>query len=235
MYVARGRSHSRRSHNRNAVRICYNCKAPGHFANDCKNKVCSTCKKIGHSSNQCFRNNKCNICNRVGHTPNYCNSRQTNLLMGVCNSSRADLPYVDALFKGVSMRMLVDTGAAISVISPKFVRSHFSDKLLEPCNQNVIVADGRTLAIHSCLKGNLFVNDRRLEVCLYVCDIHVDSILGMDVLSSVGLKIGEDNHLIFAVCSNYVKKNKNVFYKTKFHTIYSHTAAYQSVFGSCGV
>ena len=92
----------------------------------------------------------------------------------------------------------------------------YKRQLLEPCNQNVIVADGRTLAIHSCLKGNLFVNDCRLELCLYVCDIHVESILGMDVLSSIGLRIGEDNHLIFAVCSNFVKKNKNVFYKTNF-------------------
>ena len=67
----------------------------------------------------------------------------------------------------MSIKMLVDTGAIISVISNQFVTDRSLTNNLEKCNERAVVADGRSVKIDNFLRGILTVNNFCKEVCLY--------------------------------------------------------------------
>ena len=179
---------------------CFSCGQEGHISRDCiQVKVCTTCKKKGHTSKQCYRNAKCQICKKIGHTENVCRSKSLNAFFSLQSNKKAQLHYVNARLDDVSLKMLVDTGAVMSIISNRCVRENNLIPQLEKCNETVIVTDGRSVTINNCLKGNLKFNNFSKNVILYVVDTCVDAILGMDIVNETGLTIGIENGLIFSI------------------------------------
>ena len=184
---------------------CFNCKSKGHIASNCRlNNNCFTCKESGHKRKDCFKNAKCNVCHKIGHTGNVCRAKSTNAVLSLNNSGN-NLNYVDAKFDNMSIKMLVDTGAIISVISNQFVTDRSLTNHLEECNKRAVIADGRSVKINNFLRGILTVNNFSKEVCLYVVDTCVDAIMGMDVIPEIGLRVGSDQGLIFSVLPEPVK------------------------------
>ena len=108
----------------------------------------NTCRKEGHTSKECYKNAKCPRCHRIGHTQNVCRSKQINYLLGV-SSANCNLKFVDAIFAGVNVSMLVDTGVAISVLNSNFVVKHNLSCLLKSSNETAFIADGRKSKKHS--------------------------------------------------------------------------------------
>ena len=166
--------------------MCFNCKKEGNIANNCRlNNTCFTGKQFGHKSKDCFKNAKCNVCHKIGHTGNVCRAKSTNAVLSLNNSGN-NLNYVDAKFDNMSIKMLVDTGAIISVISNQFVTDRSLTNNIEKCNKRAVIADGRSVKIDNCLRGILTVNNFCKEVCLYVVDTCVD------VIPEIGLMVGSD-------------------------------------------
>ena len=206
-----------RSNSRRRTQNCFKCNKPGHVAKNCHENnntqiKCFTCNKLGHVSSKCYKNSKCNKCHKVGHTSNVCRQKETYSLLGI-NTCTAKLNYINVTFLQIPVVMLVDTGAAVSVLSKNFVEKNIPSPQYIKCNESALVADGRTIKISSYLSGELCVNSVCYDVNLLVCDINIDAILGMDLLPSIGLRIGSDKGLIFSVIPDAIKSFRSCFDK----------------------
>ena len=192
--------------------------------------VCHTCQKKGHYSRDCYRNHKCENCGIIGHTKEVCRqnakkddknskngqSRPRNpkpFLVVHTPTESAKLHYVTVNFLNVSGRFLVDTGAAFSTISKDFVHRYFLSNHLVPCSLNIIVGDGRNVTVSQCIKCSISVQDKSFHVTLYILDNHVDGVLGMDILPTVGLRLGPDSGLIFSLVSDVLHEYQDIFDK----------------------
>ena len=200
----RRRSNSHRSPSVKSV-VCFKCKKKGHIAKNCfvgerNDRACFHCGKTNHQSSACFKKSTCSKCKKLGHTANVCRENNVHCLLGVDSDSvKGRLNYVSASFLSFPVEMLVDTGAAFSIVSLSFVKRNGLQSKMNKCEMSGIVADGRSLVIHNYLSGELSVNGCCMDVKLYVVDTHVDSILGMDLIPQLGLKIGECSGLVFAL------------------------------------
>ena len=214
-FSRRNRSASRNTHHRsNSRQRCYSCGKEGHMQKQCNKKVdkCLTCHKPG----QCFKNKKCTNCLKIGHTFNVCRARslhQTNSILAI-ESKKSPLNYVTGSFCDVNLSMLIDTGAVFSVISRKVIDQRNLNHLFESCDESAVVADGRSIVIRHCNTGKLKINDFCWPLRMYICDLHVDSILGMDILPEISLKIGSSDGLIFSITPTIVKKYHSIFDKS---------------------
>ena len=85
---------------------------------------------------------------------------------------------------------------------------------LQKCDVNGVVADGRRVSIENFLFGELFVNNVCMHVKLCVVDTHIESILGMDLVPELGLKIGRDDGLVFSLVPDSVRNFKHLFNKS---------------------
>ena len=138
---------------------------------------------------------------------------QTNSILAI-ESKKRPLNYVTGSFCDVNLSMLIDTGAVFSVISRKVIDQRNLNHLLESCDESAVVADGRSIIIRHCITGKLKNNDFCRPLRMYVCDLHVDSILGMDISPEIGLKIGSSDGLIFSITPTIVKKYHSIFDKS---------------------
>ena len=83
--------------------------------------------------------------------------------------------------------------------------------LCQSCSVSSVVVDGRTVEINKYIEGNLSNDVFSTSVKMYLMDVGMEGILGMDVISRVGLRIGSCNGLIFSVCNKIVSDNADVF------------------------
>jgi len=197
--------------------VCFKCKETGHKANVCPKNKCFTCGRPGHQSNQCYKNQKCRRCNKVGHTDKVCRAK-INSLLGVDNNKN-NLKYVNANFFGYSLRFLVDTGASISLVSTDFIRRNNLSAHCKPCNMTSTVADGRIVPINKFVEGVIESESFNIPIKLFVYDIHMDGILGMDCIPSIGLKVGNNEGLVFSLTPSIVSKNIDIFDQPLKHSV----------------
>lgn len=191
---------------------------------------CNTCKKRGHESKQCYKNARCGFCSKIGHTEDVCWSKRKDQNTHVSASlslrndddkyaypdspSASNLKFVDAMFGGRRLKLLIDTGAAFSTIGKRFLSSLDNKVDRSSCSMNAVVADGRTVKVHECVTGELEINSKSIFATLYALDTPTDGILGMDLIPTVGLKLGNDCGLVFNITPNdIVCEYKDIFDK----------------------
>ena len=190
---------------------CFKCGKMGHKANSCNLEKCFTCNKTGHVSKDCYKNAKCKLCHRIGHTENFCRQKMSNALISMSFTNKEKLNYVSATFNNLPIKMLVDMGAVFSVVSKNFVSNYSLENLCKTCNENAIVADGRQVKIDKYLQGTLCFDNFRKDISLYVVDTSVEAIMGMDLISVLGLRVGVQQNLIFSFLPDTVKAFSHIF------------------------
>jgi len=194
----------------NKVITCYSCKKVGHFAKDCRFKVvCSTCQKLGHKSSECFKNKKCSKCKKIGHTENFCKSKPINFIFSILNDG--NLKFIAANFCNVKAKFLIDTGAAYSVLSETFVTANNLNRHIKTCKFDIMLADGSSIVIDKCIEGNLNINNEDIFVKFLIMNNHIDGLLGMDILPTLGLKFDNLKGLVCAVVPDILREYKDLF------------------------
>ena len=117
--------------------------------------------------------------------------------------------FIKGEINGLEAKLLVDTGASIYLLNPKVYQeiSREERPVLEPVTlKKVVTADGKTMKIHGMAKFKIIVNGQMVDQKMYVANIELDAILGLDymVVCKAILDIGNR-----AVTFHCVDQDKN--------------------------
>ena len=96
---------------------------------------------------------------------------------------------VEGHLLGSSIRLLVDTGASISMLSLRWWNRLQSPPYLNPHVRKVVCADGRPMAIRGRISCDLRIGEEKMGGDFLVADISPEGILGADLLKSNGILV----------------------------------------------
>ena len=88
---------------------------------------------------------------------------------------------------GKPLFMIIDTGAAVSILNGKLYKRHFSEYKLKPATVNLVNYDHSTLEVQGCFNTSLKYNDKTVDCNLYIAN--GPSLLGLDIFKALGLQI----------------------------------------------
>lgn len=92
--------------------------------------------------------------------------------------------YLDGVIEGIPANLLVDSGASVTVISPRIFETvqAQSEKRLEPSKWQVKAASGALVAVRGQTSLQFRAGQHEWTLSALVADIEDDGILGMDFL-----------------------------------------------------
>lgn len=170
---------------------CFCCGLGGHFA---KNPNCPALNAV------------CRKCNKKGHFERVCRSvSQIRRISTTANNEDMDkfsspqilkvgdqpnkMPYLNCqvLVNGKPLFMVIDTGAAVSILNEKLYKRHFSEFKLQPATVNLVNYDHSNLEVKGCFNTSLTYNDKTIDCNLYIAN--GPSLLGLDIFKALGLQI----------------------------------------------
>ncbi len=181
--------------------------------------TCFTCRKPGHVAKDCYKNHTCKNCRKVGHTEKFCRGRRkentdhTSLSLDSIDP-HPQLCFIDSELNGHSVKLLVDTGSTVSLISRKFVTNNNLLNVLEPCDFSCTMADGSKIYFSDVLCGK--VNFKGIESFedFYVADnLNFDGLIGINGIKKIGLQLGSENDFLFLLQNPVALKYPDVFDK----------------------
>ena len=90
--------------------------------------------------------------------------------------------YISSKVEGVDVRFLVDTGSNITILSPAVIERISAPRrpVLEDVENRMIMADGSAKPFHGKGTFELEIEGRRVLQEVWVADIELEGILGMD-------------------------------------------------------
>ena len=159
------------------------------------NKVCTNCHISGHTANVCCKDK----------------IRKAEAFTIDLVQKSGNLHYVNGNVSNCDVNLLIDTGAAFSILSTNFIQSRGLSQKLLPCDLRGCVADGRELNIVKCIHDTLVIDGKSITATFYVMDFHKDGILGMDLLPRIGLQVGPVDGIICSLLPDVVHEHKEVF------------------------
>ena len=190
-------------------------------SNSSEMKQCFTCNRKGHLSKDCYKNAKCQKCHKIGHTSSHCGKftnrknvqKDKNSVMSL-GEKGSQLNFIEASFNGYSAKFLVDTGSTLSLINKNFVQKHNLYYLMQNCTLNAKAANGENLSFTHYVNGILNYKDSKHAISLYITNtIDFEGIIGMDLISKLGLQVGPDPQIILSLASDIVKEFASIFNK----------------------
>ncbi|XP_062374782.1 uncharacterized protein K02A2.6-like [Sardina pilchardus] len=187
---------------------CYRCGGT-HFANDCgfKDSVCHNCQKKGHIAKMCRGTKNKQRKNWGTSKPN----RSAHRLQGdepeeeeessfdmfnlhVISQSRAEPIYVALKVNGTDLKMEVDTGASVSVISQHSYHNLWratEAPALKKTNIRLRTYTGECIPLLGAIDVDIDYEGQKASVSLLVVQGEGPSLLGRDLLQKIRLHWGE--------------------------------------------
>lgn len=184
---------------------CYRC-GKGHLANDvsckAKDRRCNKCKKIGHFSVVCHANeasgqftprrrSNVNHVQTSGTSADYADDVQDlEVLATNVSKDRSKGVYCTVKVSDVPLKLLVDTGSAVSILSKSTFENFFLSEALEEAPPGVKLSSytEHTIDMVGCLTTTVLHLDRSVIATLYVVE-NGKNILGRDLVKGLGINI----------------------------------------------
>ena len=93
---------------------------------------------------------------------------------------------MDATINGSRIKFLIDTGATVSIISPRILHSVMKDSqiALDKVNQKVLTADGTARYVEESISIAFLLSGLTVNQKFTVIDVGIDGILGLGPLTS---------------------------------------------------
>lgn len=164
---------------------CWCCGAM-HFSRDCtyKQYKCSDCGLIGHREGYCSsakKSPKPPVFKRKGH-PGAFSSKTVSLLVNTVNKKRR---FVQARINGVDVRLQLDTGSDISIVSKQTWEKIGKPPKL-PATERAATASGDPLQLLFKFESAITINGEQRQAQFYVVDKSLH-LAGIDLLDIFGL------------------------------------------------
>ncbi|VDH96598.1 Hypothetical predicted protein [Mytilus galloprovincialis] len=141
-------------------RGCFNCGKFGHFKKDCPDSSV----KRGHSNSQ--------------NLPEFSREKQ-NGVIGVNKLANEAGMFIEAKVNGCKAKMLIDTGATVSLISKKLFDS-MGSHVLSPMDREILTTNGSPLIVFGKTIIDIEINGDVCSNIAVIADLNVDGILGID-------------------------------------------------------
>ena len=230
---------------------CYRCGKRNHASDSCyfKQAKCHKCGTIGHIKSVCH---KAPVSKQESQEPKKASRKEAKKkkqvktlncetddseeessfeddlvygthLLGINRGAASDIVYVSPLVEGKTLRMELDTGSAVSVISRDEYQRNFSEIPLEQTLIKLTTYTGETVVPVGVMKVHVAYNDQSTTSNLYVLESG-PALLGREWLQSIKLdwqnlfqcstvhnvSVNAD-HACRAELSTLLEKPKNVF------------------------
>ncbi|KAK3086715.1 hypothetical protein FSP39_022396 [Pinctada imbricata] len=147
---------------------CYFCGKDGHIKKKCRKFLA-----LENQQNQGKTNTGTN--NSKGERNKLCVGS-----MDIASKVGQSGLYIHADINGTGVKLLVDTGATVSLIAPR----HVGDVPLESLNADILIADGSALSVLGTTILPIKIGSFSMTHKFIVADIGIDGILGLDFMKN---------------------------------------------------
>lgn len=139
------------------------------------------------------RDKRCFNCNTLGHFAKYCQRPKTRPVQTVqvlnVSSSHPDALWTEVILAGKPVRMLADTGSAVSILPYELYQRMFADVTLAGTTTRLEAYGGHRLQVRGVLQTEVSAcNGRSCSASVYVVDAETP-LLGRDLQLALKLSI----------------------------------------------
>ena len=172
------------------TRRCYRCGQVNHEAKQCpfKTAQCHNCGKLGHIRRACRQPKKPRRSQPVQFVQRVTDSETDPIcVVYQVGDNSTDSWKVDVEIDGKPLRMEVDTGAKVSLVSEKTYRSLFGDAPLQKASTNLCTYSGERLAVLGKKMVTVTHNSRSVKLPLVIVKEDGPSLFGYGWLKEIQL------------------------------------------------
>lgn len=171
------------------------------------NLTCFVCGRSNHVKPQCrYKNYRCRTCGKIGHLQKMCKNpvntnfmelnsdseSESDCLNNVNVSSMKNDFMIDVEVEGKNLKMLIDTGSAISAIPSTLYSSKFSNLKIFPSSLNLTTYTGskvESLGFMDVKVSSVGVNKVNKNLRLFICKNGGVPLLGREWIKELNLGI----------------------------------------------
>uniref|UniRef100_A0A1X7T9Y0 CCHC-type domain-containing protein n=1 Tax=Amphimedon queenslandica TaxID=400682 RepID=A0A1X7T9Y0_AMPQE len=180
-------------------RNCYRCGLSGHARDKCRYKTatCFNCNKTGHISSVCCSNPRRSTLSRPSDymtTDSPVHNIRTSDTAYTCDENsftvRTGQSYpiiVDVFMDDVSVKMELDTGSSVSIMSLETFRSHFPFKVLEESSTRLRTYSGELLTVQGIVHVNVVYKKQAVVLPLHIVSEKGPTLFGREWLYEIKL------------------------------------------------
>ena len=177
-------------------RSCYRCGQSGHTPDKCryKNATCFNCNKTGHISSVCRSNPRRSTPSRPSNSkmadrPVH-DIHSTDTLdeySFTVRTGRTNPIIVDVVIDDVSVKMELDTGSSVSIMSLETFRLHFPFKVLEESSTRLRTYSGELLTVQGIVHVNVVYKKQNVVLPLHIVSENGPTLFGREWLYEIKL------------------------------------------------
>lgn len=176
--------------------VCYRCNGKNHKADTCrfKDAVCHSCNKKGHIRKACRSSGKPkqrpaqkNVNSLDNQSREYTSDEDDYLGIHSVKNSNQDSIWITPNVHGKEIRMELDTGSAVSVISAVDYDKYFQNEKLESANVTLKTYSGELLIPTGYMNVQVKYNGQCENLKLYVVQKGGPALFGRDWLRKINL------------------------------------------------
>ncbi|XP_070537506.1 uncharacterized protein [Ptychodera flava] len=210
-WSANGDSSDRATQSKNVV--CGNCGADSHITRHptcpARGKKCSKCHKVGHFGRVC----RSSATRRVRQIDTLDEPTQETYVYTVSGSTPADSKFKSCAttINGVSLSLMIDLGAKVSIMNEKLYQQHFRHVPLTATNQVLTSYTGDTIPVIGIAKLTVQYEEQRVDNFPFYITRQGSNLMGINLFNALGFQISRHGIPVNSIGSKVKDKFPQLF------------------------
>lgn len=205
------------SHN-TPTKPCFRCASTEHTANQCKYKTytCSYCKKVGHLKSNCFGLIKKDEHSKKQHQIVHSDTNtDISTSYELYNVTDRTLPYTtDIIVDGKPVKMEIDTGAAVTIISKQTFDKHYrggTEPTIVHSSDTLSTYTGEKISIFGIANVEVSAKGKSTQLPLTIVSGNGPTLLGRNWLDKIKINWSKINNVSTQHYEHLLRKYSQVF------------------------